>query len=158
MQEGALNNAAIVLGQIAEQERMNRLNTALGMPAFLGQNEALTQGRIAAGQQYGALPRQIQQATDLANYQEFQRQLTDLGIPTDVALELMKPLGIVQTQSGGMDLSGLLGTGLMLAASGGLGGMFGGAAGASNALPTGGAFELANNNPLIQDWLGTGLY
>lgn len=108
MNEGALSDMAVVLGQLAENERNNRLNTAMNAPSYLGQNEALTQGRIQAGQQFGALPREIQQAEDTAKYTEWQRQLADLGIPLDVAQQLAQPMGVVQSTKENMNIGPLI--------------------------------------------------
>ena len=84
LEEGATNQLAITLGQLAEKERQNRLAVAQGIPAFVSGRQQTALAPIAASQQYGALPRQIEQAGMDAQYQEWLRQLNDLGIPLDI--------------------------------------------------------------------------
>lgn len=88
LEEGATNQLATVLGQLAEKERQNRLAVAQGVPAFVSARQGAALAPVAASQQYGALPRTIQQASDEAQYQEWLRQLNDLGIPLDTLLGL----------------------------------------------------------------------
>ncbi len=55
---------------------------------MLGFEERMPLGRIAAAQQLGALSRQWEQAVLDAQREEYLRQLTDLGIPLDVATQM----------------------------------------------------------------------
>ena len=89
LEEGATNTLATTLGQLSEQERQNRLAVAQGIPSFVSARQQAALAPIAASQQYGALPRTIEQASMDAQYQEWLRQLSDLGIPLDVFTGLM---------------------------------------------------------------------
>lgn len=105
LEESALGNMAMVLGELAEKERERRLGAvsqALGLTQY--EEEASLQ-RIAASQQFGALPRLIEQAEMDAEYQEWIRALNDLGIALDTAtgLATYQP-GIVKTGGGLTDL------------------------------------------------------
>jgi hypothetical protein len=84
LEEGATNTLATTLGQLSQQERQNRLAAAQAVPGFVSAQQQAALTPIAASQQYGALPRTIEQADLDAQYQEWMRQLNDLGIPLDV--------------------------------------------------------------------------
>jgi hypothetical protein len=89
LEEGGANQLATILGQLAQQERQNRLAVAQGVPAFVSGRQQAALTPIAAAQQYGALPRTVEQAGLDAQYQEWLRQLNDLGIPLDLYTELL---------------------------------------------------------------------
>lgn len=106
MEESALGKMAMVLGELAEKERERRLGAvtqALGLTQY---EEAAPLQRVAASQQYGALPRLIEQAEMDVEYQEWLRALGDLGISLDVAtgLATWQPrVGMLQTGGGEKD-------------------------------------------------------
>lgn len=84
LEEGAQNQLTQTLGQLSLQERQNRLAAvpqAQAMATAAG-NEDLT--RVAAAEQYGSLPRTIEQAKLDADYQEQLRQWAALGLDLDV--------------------------------------------------------------------------
>jgi hypothetical protein len=71
------NSLNTMLGQMAEQERMNRLNT-VPIAAQLGQyEENVPLAKTQALQQYGSLDRTLQQANDEAIYNEWLRSTQD---------------------------------------------------------------------------------
>jgi hypothetical protein len=81
LEEGATNNLAVVLGQLFENERQNRLNAVPMAASLTGANEAMTQGRVGASQQYGGLEFQRE-------YGDFLRQMQEMGIPLETAMSL----------------------------------------------------------------------
>ena len=88
LEESAMGDMAMVMGQLAESERERRLGAvpqALGLTQY-GEEAQLQ--RVAASQQYGELPRLIEQAEMDADYQEWIRALGDLGIALDTATGL----------------------------------------------------------------------
>lgn len=102
MEESALGQMALTLGQLQERERERRLGAvgqALGLTQY---EEAAPLARVAASQQYGALPRLIEQAEMDAEYQEWMRALNDMGIALDVAtgLATYQPGGAMVTTGG----------------------------------------------------------
>lgn len=88
LERGAVNDLSLALGQLFENERTRRLGAVPTAQSFMQFGEQLPLQRIAASQQYGALPREIEQAGLMADYNEWQRQLNDLGIGLDTALQL----------------------------------------------------------------------
>jgi hypothetical protein len=121
LEETALGNLAQTLAGLQEAERERRLGavpTALELTQY---GETAPLARIAASQQYGALPRTVEQTRLDAQYQEWLRQLTDLGIPLDTALALATySPGAVKTGGGLTDMGMLL-----MGISGGLGSYYG---------------------------------
>ena len=77
-----MTDLAQVLGQLFERERSRRLEAVPLAADFLGAGEQMTTGRVAASQQLGALP-------FTREYNEFLRQTEELGIPLEVALQLI---------------------------------------------------------------------
>lgn len=85
LEESAVGDLALVLGQLYERERERKLQavpeaTRLGLT-----EEMLPLQRIEAATTFGAIPRQIEQEGLNREYSEWQRALADLGIPLDVA-------------------------------------------------------------------------
>jgi len=130
LEETAMGSIAEKLGSMYETERARRLGavpTALGLTQYA---EEAPLGRVAAALQYGALPRNIEQMGLEAEEQEYLRQLTDLGLPLDVALAMgtYKPttymptyqqsqlMQILQTLGGGGGGGGLASIMRMMAA------------------------------------------
>lgn len=138
LEETAQGQMRQTLGQLYEGERARRLNAVPLATEMLGFEERMPLGRIAASQQFGALSRQYEQAVLDAKRQEWLRQLSDLGIPLDVATAMstyQPPMYFPQTTSGGGGgSSGLAGLGSLLggvdwsgllSSTGGGGGAFG---------------------------------
>lgn len=128
------------LGRLTEAERVRRLGTVPLATEMLGFEERMPLGRIAATQQFGALPRTWEQSVMDAEREEYLRQLTELGIPLDVATGLSTyqppmyqpsygPSGISQAMQG---LSPLF---MSAGMSGGFGNLFAGAGGGAGAIP-----------------------
>lgn len=102
LEESAVGDLALVLGQLAERERERRLGAvgpALGLTQY---EEAAPLARVAASQQFGELPRLIEQAEMDAEYQEWMRALNDLGIALDTAtgLATYQPSYFLKTTGG----------------------------------------------------------
>lgn len=128
MEESALGQMALILGQLQERERERRLGAvgqALGLTQY---EEAAPLARVAASQQYGALPRLIEQAEMDAEYQEWMRALNDMGIALDVAtgLATYQP-GFIATGGGPKDW--VKDVGGIISLAGGLSGLFAGGGG-----------------------------
>lgn len=88
MEEDFLANLAVFQAELDERRKDRILRTipqALGLTQY---EEAAPLARVAASQQFGALPRLIEQAEMDADYQEWMRALNDLGIALDVATGL----------------------------------------------------------------------
>lgn len=83
LQEGTTNALALELGRLTENERQNRLSAANQAMTMTQYKEQAPLQRISAAQELGALPREIEQAELDAAYQEWNRQLADLGIALD---------------------------------------------------------------------------
>ena len=132
MVEDYLTNLAVIRAE--EQERAkDRALQAVG-PALEYSQFAETEPlqRIAASQEFGQLPRLIQQAEMDADYQEWVRALNDLGISLDTAtgLATFQPGMTAVTEGGGIGgtlAGGLVGGGLALATGGATGGFIPGA-------------------------------
>lgn len=88
LEETALGGMRETLGGLYETERMRRLGTVPMATELLEYEERAPLTRIAATQEYGALPREWEQATLDAERMEWLRQLTELGIPLDVATQM----------------------------------------------------------------------
>ena len=86
VEEGAMGSMAQVLGRLYENERMNRLNAVPMALNQMGWAENVPQSRVAASQALGALPRQIEQAELTARYQDFVRQLQEMGMTLQAAI------------------------------------------------------------------------
>lgn len=131
VEEGAMGSMAQVLGELFEKERMNRLNAVPMALNQMGWAENVPQSRIQASQVLGALPRQIEQQELTARYQDFIRQLTNMGMSMQAAVGMATSnpqYWMPQPQ----DLSGIgqgLGSLAMLAMMGGGGGGGGGGVG-----------------------------
>lgn len=127
LEEQAMLDRALVLADLMERERERRLGTVPAAMDFLRQGEGFQEGRVAAAEQYGALPRIIEQMGLDKEYAEFIRQMQELNIPIDVALTLATKQYPYSVQQTGGGLGNLLSTGLMAAGmAGGFGPMFGG--------------------------------
>ena len=81
LEEGAVNNLAMTLGQLYENERGRKLGAVDQAQSLLGFGQQAPLQQIAASQQYGGLP-------FTREYSEYIRQMEELGIPLDVALQL----------------------------------------------------------------------
>jgi len=104
MEESAVGQMAVTLGQLQERERERRLGAVGQALEFTRYGEEAPEQRVRASQLYGALPREIEQAEMDAEYQEWMRQLNDLGISLDVAtgLATYQPTGTMVTTGGGL--------------------------------------------------------
>jgi hypothetical protein len=93
LEEDFLAKMGLVLGGLHERERDKRLGAIPGALNLLGQEEMYPLSRVAGSQQYGGLERYIEQASLDREYQEYMRQMADLGIPleTAMALTMYKP-------------------------------------------------------------------
>ncbi len=102
LEEEAMNQRALVLAELMERERERRLGAIPGMLDFLGKEELYPLGRVAASQEYGGLEREIEQASLDRQYNEYIRQMTDLGIPLETAMMLAtyKPDWTTKTSGG----------------------------------------------------------
>lgn len=111
LEETALGNLTEVLGRLFETERGRKLGAVPMAQQLLAFGEAAPRERIGAATTYGALPRATEQASYDAQYQEWLRQLGDLGIPLDTATGLATvtppmyqptygPSGLSQTMAG----------------------------------------------------------
>lgn len=90
IEEGGLNQLALVLGELFEKERERRLQTVPEAMRMTAYEEMAPLGRVEASQTYGGLPRELEQAGLGREYGEWVRALQDLDIPLDVALSLAK--------------------------------------------------------------------
>jgi len=88
VEEGAMGSLSQVLGQLFENERARRLETVPLALQTMGWAEQVPQARVAASQEYGDLPRLIQQAELTARYQDFVRQLESMGMSLQAAISL----------------------------------------------------------------------
>lgn len=107
MIEDYLAELAVIQAEVDERakgRKMQAIQDALGFTQYA--EEAPVQ-RIGVSQQYGALPRLIKQAEMDADYQEWLRALSDLGISLDTAT------GLATYQPGGTMVTGGGGGGLM---------------------------------------------
>lgn len=133
MEESALGDLALVLGQLTERERERRLGAVPQALELTEYGERAPLGRVAASQMYGALPRLIEQAEMDAEYQEWMRALNDMGIALDVAtgLATYSPGAVVTggSKSWVQDVAGIMGL------VGGIGGLFGGGGGGGSGEP-----------------------
>jgi hypothetical protein len=89
LEEGAMNTLAQELGRLSENERMNRLNAVTPATQMAQTLAAEPLSKAAAATQLGGLPRTIEQAQYDADYQEWLRQLADLGVPLDLYSSLL---------------------------------------------------------------------
>jgi len=101
MEESAVGDLALVLGQLAERERERRLGAVPQALSLTQYGEQAPVDRVAASQQFGALPRLIEQAEMDTEYQEWIRALNDLGIALDTATGLATYTPGVITTGGG---------------------------------------------------------
>lgn len=120
MEEDYTTQMGQVLGLLSERERDRRLNVIPGALNLLGQEEMYPLSRISASQQYGALPREIEQMGLDREYQEYIRQMTELGIPLETALMMATYKPDWTTKQSGGEFWDLLNP---LAAMGGQGGV-----------------------------------
>lgn len=137
MEESALGDLAMVLGELFERERERKLGAvapALGLTQY---GEEAPVSRVAVSQQLGALPRLIEQAEMDAEYQEWIRALSDLGIALDTATGLATYSPTAIKTGGGLSDLGML----LLAGSGAAGSYFsaGGGGGGGGVTPQAGA-------------------
>jgi hypothetical protein len=116
LEEGTMGSLAQTLGQLYEQERMNRLNTVPTAINTLGWAEQLPVNRVTAAEQLGALPRQVQQADLTARYNDYIRQLQNMGMSLQAATSMATQnpqYWMPQTDTSGM--SNMLGQLAMMA-------------------------------------------
>jgi len=121
MEETAIGELAMISAQLAERERERRIGAvpqALGLAEY---GEAAPAQRVAISQQLGALPRLIEQAEMDAEYQEWVRALSDLGISLDVATGLATYQPTAVATGGGLSDLGML----LMAGASGVGSYFG---------------------------------
>jgi hypothetical protein len=85
---GGQANLAEILGRLYEGERARRLGAVPLALQTMGWAEQVPQARVAASQEYGALPRLIEQAEYVARYQDFIRQLQNMGMSLQAATSL----------------------------------------------------------------------
>ena len=88
VEEGAMGSMAQVLGGLFENERQRRLNAVPMALNQMGWAENVPVSRIATSQQFGALPRQIEQQELTARYQDFVKQLTNMGMSMQAAVDM----------------------------------------------------------------------
>lgn len=88
LEEAALGGMRQELGRLQEAERVRRLGTVPWATELTEYEEQAPLGRIAAAQEYGALPREWEQAGLDREKLEYLRQLTDLGLPLEVAFKI----------------------------------------------------------------------
>ena len=86
LEEGAVGNLTQTLGQLTAAERQNRLNAIPTALNQMGWAENLPLSRIGASQQYGSLPRQVEQQELNVRYQDFVRQLQNMGVSMQAAV------------------------------------------------------------------------
>jgi hypothetical protein len=82
LEEGVTNTLALELGRLFENERGRRLGAVPMAQDLLGFQEQAPLQRVAASQQYGSLPFERE-------YGEYLRQMQELGIPLEVAMNLI---------------------------------------------------------------------
>lgn len=131
LEESAVGDLALVLGQLAERERERRLTA---VPQALGLTEYEEQApvrRVEVSQQLGALPRIIEQMETDREYQEWVRALGDLGIALDTAKGLATYKPEIMATGGGYkdwvtDVGGILDIASGLKEAGGIGKILGG--------------------------------
>ncbi|NVM22095.1 MAG: tail fiber domain-containing protein [Desulfobacterales bacterium] len=82
LEEGATSTLAMELGRLFEAERERRLGAVPMATGLLGFQEQAPLQRVAASQQYGALPFERE-------YGDYVRQMQELGIPLEVAMNLV---------------------------------------------------------------------
>jgi len=90
LEETALANLAQTMAGLSEAERSRRLTAVPLAQSILGFGETAPIARITAAEQLGALPRLIEQTGLSAEYEEWIRQLQDLGLPLETAIDLAK--------------------------------------------------------------------
>lgn len=79
----------------------NRMGQAQGAMGFLSEGEALNRNRSAAGLELGGYIREMEQQAKDREYNEWMRQLNDLGIPLDLAtaMSTYKPMMGVESEA-----------------------------------------------------------
>ena len=85
LEEQATSDLAMILGQLFERERERKSEAVPEAMRLATFEEMAPLQRVEASQRFGALPRQVEQSALDAEYAEWIRQMTDLGIPLDVA-------------------------------------------------------------------------
>lgn len=93
MEEGVTGDLMQVLGGLQEAERARKLG-AVGPATQMSMFEEMEPlGRVETALGFGSLPRQLEQSGYDREYAEWMRQLSDLGIPLEVAtkMSLYKP-------------------------------------------------------------------
>lgn len=88
LEETALGGLRQELGRLQEAERARMLGVVPWATEMTAYEEQAPLTRIAAAQEFGALPREWQQAGLDREKLEYLRQLTDLGLPLEVAFKL----------------------------------------------------------------------
>jgi len=87
-EEGAMGSLAQVLGQLYEAERQRRLETVPLALQTMGWGEDILKNRIAASQELGGLTRWIEQADLTRRYDDFLRQLQNMGMSMQAAVNM----------------------------------------------------------------------
>lgn len=98
-----------ILGQLSESERARRLNA---VPQAVAVDQAMSPlNKVAAAQQYGQLPRLLEQDQLTREYQDFIRQREEAALPVSAGGRFQtQPLQtVVSTSGGGFNWGGLLG-------------------------------------------------
>lgn len=97
LQTRTTNYLQNVLAGLSQNERQNRLNV---LPQAVSVNDAITEAplqQIAASQTYGALPRTLDQHELESQYQEFQRQRSEMTLPLAAAASFKgTPMGVIR--------------------------------------------------------------
>jgi hypothetical protein len=122
MEEDYLAKMGLVLGGLHERERDRRLGAIPGALNLLGQEEMYPLSRVAGSQQYGGLERYIEQASLDREYQEYMRQMADLGIPLETAMALATFKPDWSSKSSGGEFWDLLNPAAALGGGGWMGG------------------------------------
>jgi hypothetical protein len=81
LEEGAVGDLAVILGQMFENERNRKLQAVPLAQSLMGAGEGMTQARIGASQSLGGLEFQRE-------YGDYIRQLQESGIPLETAINL----------------------------------------------------------------------
>jgi len=125
LEESAVGDLAMVLGQLQERERERKLGVApMAMEGAIREAE-MPADRARTGFELGALPRQLEELGYSREHAAYIQEMVNLGIPLQTAIALMtsKPEFTAQQTGGGlMDLLPSLAMGAGMA--GGVGNLF----------------------------------
>jgi len=123
LEESAVGDLAMVLGQLTERERERKLGVApMSIEAAIQEAE-LPAERARTGMELGGLPRQLEELGFSREHQAYLQELTNLGIPLETAIQLVTYKPDYFTQQPGaspfsqvMEPAGDIGAALMMAA------------------------------------------